>query len=62
MNSVIAYCLSNNIRFVWVNEFNIIEYVDGDILEKSNNEDIIKNWNKLKGAIYAARIENQKNH
>lgn len=62
MNSVIKYCLDNNIKFIWINEFNITEYIDIHLLESSDNESVMKNWNKLKGAINAATNQNQKNH
>jgi len=43
MDAVISYCLKNNIKFVWINESNILNYVDKSKFSKYN----IKQYNKL---------------
>lgn len=43
IQKVIKYCLDNNIKFVWVNENNIMKYID----KKKFTEDNLSQYNKM---------------
>ena len=45
MNALQNYCLNNNIKFIWINETNILDYIDVDILIKDSNN--VEQFNKL---------------
>lgn len=55
INAAIKYCLLNSIKFIWINEFNILQFLDVPLLENSNNDKIIENFNKLKHGIRNAK-------
>lgn len=38
MDSIIQYCIDNNIKFIWINEYNILSYIDKFIFEGSENK------------------------
>lgn len=48
MDSIITYCLSNNIKFIWINENNLLNYIDEN---KFIDELNIKQLNKVKLGI-----------
>lgn len=61
MNCIIDFCLINNIKFIWINENNILQYVDINKIKNSNNHDILNNFNMLLKGIgikNAAEIKN----
>jgi hypothetical protein len=55
MNTIINYCISNNIKFVWINEKNISEYIKEEIIY--TNDSAIEQYKKLKKA-YDYNIKN----
>lgn len=61
MNSVIEYCLKNNITFIWINEFNIMNYIDIEFIKQSNNPEVLKNLNKLLEGISYNEIAKTEN-
>ena len=46
MNTIINYCTSNNIKFIWINEKNISKYIKEEILY--TNDSATNQYNKLK--------------
>lgn len=46
MNTVINYCISHNIKFIWINESNILNYIDEDKFDENN---IIQYGKLIKG-------------
>ena len=55
MNAIINYCISTNIKFVWINEKNISEYIREEIIYTNNSA--IEQYKKLKKA-YDYNIKN----
>jgi len=55
MDSLLSYCKKNDIRFIWINEFNIISYIDESLFK---TELQLKQLNKLKKGIYNATEKN----
>ena len=55
MNAIINYCISTNIKFVWINEKNISEYIREEIIY--TNDSAIEQYKKLKKA-YDYNIKN----
>lgn len=55
MDQAIAYCLKNKIKFIWINEYNILDYIDKD---KFNNHNIKQYYMLLKGIKNVKRTEN----
>lgn len=43
MQQILTYCLLNNIKFVWINENNILNFVDKNLFDSIN----IKQYNKM---------------
>ena len=54
MNAVINHCKKNKIKFYWINEHNILDYVDINKFDKFN----IMQYNKMLKGI---KNENSKN-
>jgi hypothetical protein len=52
MDSIISYCNSNGIKFMWINEYNIMNYIDIDIFEGENYKQLEK---LFKGINYVAK-------
>jgi hypothetical protein len=57
MQKAITYCLENNIDFVWVNEYNIMDYVKPNLFFGDNRKQLEK---MMEGVIKHEKIENQK--
>lgn len=55
MDSLLSYCKKNNIRFIWVNEFNIFSYIDETLFK---TELQLAQLNKLKKGISNATQKN----
>ena len=54
MQQIISYCDMNNITFKWINEYNIIDYIDENLFTENN----IKQLLMLKKGINYDKIEN----
>jgi hypothetical protein len=52
MDSIISYCNKNNIKFIWINEYNIMDYIDIAIFEGENYKQLEK---LFKGINYVAK-------
>jgi hypothetical protein len=52
MDSIISYCNSNGIKFIWINESNIMNYIDTNIFEGENYKQLEK---LFKGINYVAK-------
>lgn len=42
MDCIINYCMVNDIKFIWINEFNIINYINDDIFKGNNRKQLDK--------------------
>lgn len=42
MDSIIKYCISNKIKFIWINEYNILNYVNINIFDGENYKQLEK--------------------
>jgi len=47
MDCIISYCIKNDIKFIWINEYNIMNYIDESKFKGKNK----KQLNKLKQGI-----------
>ena len=59
MQQIISYCLINNMKFIWINENNILEYIDESIFFDENLIQLAKLKNGIKNGKYF--IENKIN-
>lgn len=50
MDCIIEYCRDNNIKFKWINEFNILDFVNEDVFEIEKN---IAQFNKMTKGLSA---------
>jgi hypothetical protein len=48
INGAIQYCQKNDIKFIWINEKNILNYVDKNMFSEYN----LKQYNKMLQGIY----------
>jgi hypothetical protein len=55
MNTIINYCISNNIKFIWINEKNISDYIKEEII--FTNDSATEQFKKLK-KVYDYNIKN----
>lgn len=55
MNTIINYCITNNINFIWINENNIENYIDKTKIY--TNASAIEQYNKLT-KIYDYKTKN----
>ena len=59
ISKVIEYCISNDIKFIWVNENNILTYINKE--QFSANENNKKQLDKMLKGIENGRIKNKIN-
>lgn len=52
MDSIIEYCIKNKIKFIWINEYNIMNYVNTNIFSGENYKQLEK---LLKGINYVTK-------
>lgn len=57
MQQIIRYCIAENINFIWLNEHNIMNYIDDNLFHGTN----IKQLEKLKKGILYEKNLNKKN-
>jgi hypothetical protein len=57
MDSIIEYCSKNGLKFIWINEFNILDYISKDACSKNINQ-----YQKLLKGIPNEVIKSYKNH
>ena len=48
MNAVISHCLQNDIKFVWINEDNILEHIQLELCQDTNMDQLNKMLNQIK--------------
>lgn len=48
MDSIIKYCINNKIKFIWINEYNIMNYVNTNIFDGENYKQLEKLLNGIK--------------
>lgn len=48
MQQIIRYCLLNKIKFIWINEDNILSFINKDDFTGENLEQLQKVYNGIK--------------